>query len=300
MLALSECMKSQCPKCPVSTAHCPKVVRKGGFFRKSDSRWIQRYYCQSCRKHFSQATFSDCFGQKKRRINEPLRRLICSRSALRRAAILLRVNRKTIARRVKFLAARAERMLQEDLIAYPPSDWLQMDELETSEHTKCKPLSVPMMVENKTRRILGFEVARMPAKCHLAKLARKKYGPRKDERAKARRDLLTKLAPHLPRSVRVDSDEHPHYAKDLERYLPGVDHRSFKGKRACVAGQGEMKQGGFDPLFSINHTFACCRDNMNRLTRRTWATTKTIEGLRNHLLIYAQYHNSFLIKNKAR
>jgi hypothetical protein len=47
-----------------------------------------------------------------------------------------------------------------------------------------------MAVEFKTRRILSYRVSRMPAKGLLAKMARKKYGFRKDERPKARRELF--------------------------------------------------------------------------------------------------------------
>jgi transposase-like protein len=290
-------MKIHCPRCPEQTSQCPKIVRKGHFFRKSDSRYIRRYQCLSCGKHFSTATFSPAYRQKKRRINDPLKKLLVSRGSKRRAALLLGVNRKTITRKLKFLARLAELENGKDLEQNPPNAWVQFDDLETIEHSKCKPISVTMAVEYKTRRILWFEVAKMPAKGHLAKIARKKYGPRPDERPKAREALFKKLKPHLSEATRFDTDEHPHYGKDLKRHFPKADHRCFKGRRACVAGQGEMKQGGYDPLFWINHTFASCRDNINRLTRRTWATTKKIENLRDHLHIYAHYHNTVLLKN---
>ena len=61
---------------------------------------------------------------------------------------------------------------------FKPAAEVEFDDLETFEHTKCKPLSVTLMVEYKTRRILGFEVSQMPAKGRIAHIARKKYGPR--------------------------------------------------------------------------------------------------------------------------
>ncbi len=64
---------------------------------------------------------------------------------------------------------------------YPQVTSLEFDDLETFEHTKCKPLSATIAVESKTRRILGFRVARMPAKGLLAAISRKKYGYRKDD-----------------------------------------------------------------------------------------------------------------------
>jgi hypothetical protein len=41
------------------------------------------------------------------------------------------------------------------------------------------------------------------------------------------------------------------------------------------------------------------RDNLKRLTRRTWCTTKKPERLQGQLSLYAMYHNEFLIKKKA-
>ena len=40
-------------------------------------------------------------------------------------------------------------------------DYVQFDDLETSEHTKCKPLSVALAVDPKTRKILNFKVNQM-------------------------------------------------------------------------------------------------------------------------------------------
>jgi hypothetical protein len=58
-----------------------------------------------------------------------------------------------------------------------------------------------------------------------------------------------------------------------------------------LTGQGELKVGGFDPIFSLNHTCAMLRANINRLFRKTWCTTKKMEMLEHHLAIYALYHN---------
>jgi len=64
------------------------------------------------------------------------------------------------------------------------------------------------------------------------------------------------------------------------------------GKKGCIAGQGELKKATFDPIFSINHTFAMMRANISRLIRKTWNTTKKVEGLIDHLNIYVWMHNT--------
>ncbi len=214
---------------------------------------------------------------------------------MRRSALLLGVNRKTVARKLKFLARIAEHELARALHQAEPAQDVQFDDLETIEHSKCKPLSVIVMVEKKTRRILGLEVARMPAKGHLAKIARKKYGHRPDERRKAREHLFIKLQEHIDPKAFISSDEHPHYPSSVREYFPHATYRCYKSRRACVVGQGEMKKGGFDPIFSINHTFAMNRYGISRLVRRSWCTTKKPESLRAHLLVYAHFHNTQLI-----
>jgi hypothetical protein len=98
----------------------------------------------------------------------------------------------------------------------------------------------------------------------------------------------------------IKSDSNPHYPSDLKRFFPKARHAAFKGRRATSSGQGELKKGKYDPLFSLNHTCAMFRANVSRLVRKTWVTTKRSDRLRAHLLIYAEYHNEKIEKNTAR
>ena len=214
--------------------------------------------------------------------------------SMRRAALILRVNRKTIARKLVFLGIIAKSYLFELNLEQPKANIFEFDDLETIEHTKCKPLSVTLAVESRTRRILGFEVSRMPAKGHLAKISVKKYGFRKDERPLGRQKLFSNIKPLVKDDVEIRSDESPHYPKDVKTYFPNSRHICFKGLRERNSGFGELKKGGYDPLFSINHTFAMLRANIHRLIRRTWCTTKKPERLENQIAIYAIFHNMML------
>lgn len=171
---------------------------------------------------------------------------------------------------------------------------LQFDDLETFEHTKYKPLSVTLAVEEGTRRILGFRVAQMPAKGHLSKKGIKKYGFRRDERAKARADLLRELSPTIQPGAIIKSDSNPYYPADVAKYIPQARHITYLSRRGAITGQGELKKTEFDPIFSLNHTCAMLRANISRLIRKTWCTTKLKERLEDHLAIYAIYHNQHL------
>lgn len=297
VLLFSLFMTVSCPHCTLDTSKespRPNIVRSGRFYRRSDSRWVQRFSCRNCSRSFSHATSHPCYRQKKRQMNEPLRRLLVSGVSQRRAALILNLNRTTVVRKFRFLAAISRLTFQHALERSPLATTVEFDDMETFEHSKCKPLSITLAVESKSRRILGFRVSRMPAKGTLAHTARKKYGPRPDERPKARKELFSHIKPFIAIGAEIKSDQNPHYPKDVKAFFPLSQHRAFKGRRGCVVGQGELKRGGFDPLFSLNHTCAKLRADINRLFRRTWCTTKIPERLADHIAIYAEFHNASL------
>lgn len=297
-------MKRQCPdsECQGKN-HGPDkrpFVRKGTYFRPSDGQWIQRYQCARCKRSFSSASESPCYRQKKRKVNFHVKRLLSSGVSHRRAAALLGINRKTVVRKFRFLSKQAQEEQEAWLSSLAgssgntPIRYVQFDDLETSEHTKCKPLSVALAVEPKSRKILGFQVSSMPAKGHLSRVAFRKYGPRPDRRAEGWNALFSSLKPVVAEDAEWLSDENPHYPRHLKRHHPKARHKTVVSRRGCVTGQGELKKVGFDPLFSLNHTCAMLRANMNRLFRRTWCTTKTRQGLIDHLWVYVSYHNQVL------
>lgn len=212
-------------------------------------------------------------------------------------AKILNISRTTVDRKLKFLGSVALETLQASNLKHGPAEVVEFDDQETFEHTKCKPLSITLAVEKNSRRILGFQVARMPAKGHLTHKAKKKYGYRKDERAKNRKILFEKITPLICPEALIKSDENPHYVEDVRKFFPKARHERHKGQRGSITGQGELKKIRFDPLFSINHTCAMFRANINRLFRKTWCTTKKPQNLTYHIAIYAVFHNFQLIES---
>ena len=272
-------------------------IRKFGYYRRqSDGAVVQRYRCSNCHGTYSEATNEDCYRQKKRQFNLKIFEKLVSGVSQRRCARLLRINRKTVVRKFILLGVQSHAVLTKLNSFYPAAKTVEFDDMETAEHSKCKPLSNTLMVESYTRRIMGFRVASMPAKGPLAAIALKKYGPRKDDRKKARISLFSELKPHITLDATIKSDMNPHYGPDVREHFPKALHVTFKGRRGCVVGQGELKRGGFDPLFSLNHTCAMLRANINRLFRRTWCTTKLRERLGYHIAMYALYHNLVLLQ----
>lgn len=290
-------MRPNCPHCSDtdSTSENRIHVKKAGHYRRrSDSRRVQRFQCQNCLKHFSYATFHSCFRQKKRHLNEKLKKLFCSGVSQRRAAQLLHLSRTTVKRKFVYLGSLSRLELKRFNAQFSKVEVVEFDDLETFEHTKCKPLSVTLAVDSSTRRILGFEVSRMPAKGLLARMARKKYGFRSDKRSVGRNKLFQKIKPLVADTATIKSDQNPHYPVDLKRHFPLSKHETSKGRRGSVVGQGELKKVRFDPLFSLNHTCAMLRANINRLFRKTWCTTKLPDQLELHIAMYAVFHNKNL------
>lgn len=295
-------MSIQCPYCNSQNPSSESrvfIVAVGFFRRKCDNLRQQRFKCKPCKRTFSQANSHPCYRQKKRHLNTQVFTLFASGVSQRRMGRLLNINRKTVVRKFLFMGLYSHLFLQQYRELHPPSTEIEFDDLETFEHSKLKPLSVTMALESGTRRILGFKVAQMPAKGLLVKRSLKKYGKRSDERAYFRRRLFEEIQPFVDPKAIIKSDENPHYIKDVTLYFPKASHVTFKGRRGCVVGQGELKAGGFDHLFSLNHSFAMFRANINRLFRRTWNTTKKREHLAIAISIYALYHNLELIQNPS-
>ena len=243
-------VNTQCPSC---AAPRPSIVRDGFFYRADDSQFIQRLKCKVCAKKFSAATSKATYRQKKRRINPIVRRSFASNMCPRDIAELVGVNVKTVFARLRWQAVlsreKNRRFLREYIDQYGPIKTVQFDDLLTFEHTKCKPLSIPVAVIDGVRVPIGFRVASMRAFAHLAVISRKRYGRREDQSRRERQAL-------------------------------------FASSRGAVVGQGELKKIAFDPLFSVNHTFATVRAKVNRLNRRTWCTTKKPDRLADHLDIF--------------
>jgi len=271
-----------------------RVVKAGKFHRKEDGQSIQRFVCRRCGRHFSTATFSDAYRQKNRRINDRVRKLLCIKVSQRAIARYLRINRKTVARRLRFLGNQARCYF--DGLQVRDLSHVQFDEMQSSIHTKCKPVAIPMAVDANTRTILALKVASMPAQHPLVDIAMRKYGPRADHRPEAIAQVLRRIQPMLKRGAQISTDMAPRYPAPIQRLLPGVSHVAVRSRRACVTGQGELKRVGFDPLFSFNHTAAMVRDGVSRLVRKTWGNSKRADCLENHLLIYAHYHNTERLK----
>lgn len=166
---------------------------------------------------------------------------------------------------------------------------LEFDEMETIHHTKCKPLSIALMV-NENYEILSAEVAQMPAKGPLAEFSVKKYGFRKDERELVLKKSFERLQSQLDSKVElIKSDAKPSYRKYVKQYFPHVKyevHSRVNKQRHRDRLHEKFHKKLYDPLFALNQRCALLRSSIRRLTRRSWCTTKKPENLQGHLDIF--------------
>jgi transposase-like protein len=289
-----------CPYCQSATSK----PRKKGFFAKraSQAGRVQRYYCRDCRKSFSDQTNTRTYRERKPYVDQPLFRLLVAGVSQAKCAEIFDLHPVTVARKlVRFgPIARHQNTKMLKHLALAQRQVVVFDEMETFEHSKCKPLSITVAVQEHSRLILASEVASMPAKGRLAEISRRKYGRRRDDRPKKIRQALTRVKELMPEIRTIKSDQCPRYPKYVKEIFPSVKHEAFKGRRGCTVGQGELKAGGFDPLFSLNHSCAMYRDNIKRLSRRTWCTTKRPDRLQHLIDLYAFAHNAKILDPKRR
>ena len=261
-------------------------VHRGSYKTKHDRQVVPRYQCKSCRKTFSSRRFSPTYRQHKPQVNQTLGNLLSSGVTQRRAAIVLGINKVTVARKFAWLADRARQAHVAALASGKnKTSYVQMDEMETIEHSRLKPLSIALAVRAKTGTIIGAKVATMNCHGKLAPLAQAVYGLRFDTRPMACRDVLTQIQSVAKPRITVATDGKATYAGLIHRVMPHAIHRPFISRVKA--------RGAPDPLFRLNHTCAKLRADISRLARRTWSASKCLRGMQDHLDLYIAFNNGY-------
>ena len=285
-----------CPECKNEE----NVIKRGFYRRPSDQKKVQRYHCKSCKISFSEQTFAIDYRQQKRWFNQSCFLTLCSGVSQRRTAYIFQVVPRTIARRVKKFGKVCENNLKKYREKRAKVMEVEFDELESFVHTKLKPVTIPIAVEKKTRKVLAVSIGNIGAKGPLKQLSIQKYGRRPSERLSALKAMAKDLQTCIASNARLGSDKCPLYPKLVRDFFPDAKHYTCKGSRAAVVGLGELKKTVFDPIFTLNHTYAMFRDNLKTLSRRTWATAKRKDRLLMLLNIYGWFHNLWLDRKRIK
>jgi len=286
------------------TYHCPNIsclnhlepkpgfyIKKGYYKTLHNSQKVPRYACKACGKKFSSASFKDTYRQHKPALNQPVFEVYCSGVTQRRLALLLRCNRKTVVRKFRILSDKA-RQVHSALVFNGDlkTDKVIFDEMETYEHTKLKPLSVPLAVCGRTGKILDIGVASMNCKGHLASRSQELYGPRIDDRMKVGADILKTVKYAAGENITIFTDAKPAYVTLVKGVLPKATHRP-----QVAARQENKPKDEWNDLWWLNHMAARIRSDLSRMSRKTWVTTKKPKELWRHLYLFIAYVNGYAL-----
>ena len=183
MATAIKCPNSDCPtngnnaqKFVVSIDESKFYIKKGYYKTKWNHQPVPRYKCKHCGANFSSHTNRETVNQHKPHVNEGVFKLVSSGVTLRRTSKILGITKRTVERKFHFLSALAKKA-HEKFLEDPrnKTSHVQFDEMETYQHTKCKPLSVSIAVKEGSGHIIDAKVAVMMSKGKLAPFAHKKY-----------------------------------------------------------------------------------------------------------------------------
>lgn len=274
------------PNCQNASSDDGIFIKKGHFRIKRLNQSIRKYQCKNCSKIFSSRTFKIDYRHKKMDLNQVLIKLLVEGSSLRSASRILGMTYYNTYK--KFLWLKNFVDLEKSKLNLK-AEKIQFDEMETIHHTKCKPLSIALVV-NEKYEILEAKVAQMPAKGRLSAFSFQKYGYRRDERSEKLHEIFKSLKMRLKQTPYViESDARPSYFRIVKKYFPEalyIQYNQTQRIRHQDRLHEKLHKKRFDPLFAVNHKCALLRSHIKRLTRRSWCTTKKVENLQLHLDLF--------------
>ena len=262
----------------------------GRYYCAALNRSVPRFVCSGCRRTFSAATFRFSYRQKKPFVDAALMNLMCSGVSLRAAARLLDINRKTVFRKLCRIARHSRRLHQARLAARTLSGTFQLDELETFETNRYRPVTVPVLIEKHSYFVVATATAPMRRKGLMTPAQKKKraqleqiHGRRRSGSDAAVRRCLAALARHAARPVVLETDRKPAYGS--------ISRRLLRAQVQHVTHDSRARRNRANPLFPINHTNAMLRYCLARLRRRTWCVSRLRAWLQLALDVYSAWFN---------
>jgi transposase-like protein len=194
-----------CPNCGVTGDF---HVKSGYSKTKHNHQPNPNYKCKECDYVFTSKTHRTNKFHKKPEINAEVFKWVCSGVSLAQIARNLKIDKKTIERKIVWLANQAKIAHQTRL--YDPNSacnrvsHIQLDEMETFEASRLKPLSITIAIDADSGFIFALDVAVMNCHGKLVPKSREKYGLRKD----SRRQSLVKVLNTIKNCI-DSSDSYP-------------------------------------------------------------------------------------------
>jgi len=226
-------------------------------------------------------------------LNPKLFELLASGIGLRQSSRLLGLSRRCLELKHRKIGRHLRRQNLNLQGPLPPGSVLQLDELETYEGMRTlRPLTVPIVIEKRSRFIIWAESAPIPARHRKTRHGRlrseelRRKGRRPDGSRRACGRTLSRAA-DLAGSLKtlfIETDE--------KRSYPSLIGESFGGQRiAHDTTKSTRKRDVSNPLFPINQTEALARDLMGRLRRQSWLVSKKRRYLDVALALFIAWRN---------
>ena len=290
----------QPPRCPYraclfhKSPQMPWYARHGAYHPLCRAQPVPRFRCKGCRRTFSRQSFRMDFADHRPELNAKLLALLASGVGLRQSARLLHLSLRCLELKFRKLARHLRRLNLNLACALPQGSVLQFDELEAFEGLRTlRPLSVPLLIEKRSRLLVWAESAPIPARHKRTRSGRRalderrRLGPRPDG---SRRACLRTLRRALPLCesldpLTIETDCKPSYPRLLKEVF---------GKERAIA-HGRTKSTRVrdvsNPLFAVNQTEAIARDLLGRLRRRSWLASKKRRYLDLGLALFCAWRN---------
>lgn len=260
--------------------------KKGYRTPRHNYQTVPVYQCKECGKKFSATLVKPIRQQHRPELNRKVFALAVSGASVRRMAILLGCSRDTVLRKVEYLAGEAKKQHAQAMALLAKeggTGFVMMDEMETYIHARWAQVSVPVAVRVKTGTILGFDLAKLSSNMKKGQA----MGWNTSTRHIAVPRLLNNIAHVMKPGATLATDGDSSYGKWVAANLPGVKHQ----KRHSPSVSGE-----YDPLHAINVVHAKMRNDLARLGRKTWMTTKTARALTDHLWLWVAWTNGYRLR----
>ena len=289
----------QPPRCPYIRCRAHKrprprfYHRKGFYHPKCRPHPIPRFLCKSCHRSFSRQTFRSDYKDHLPHLNARLYELLCSGMGLRQSARLLGMSLEGLQHKFRKIA-RHLWLLHDNLMgSFPDGVEFQLDEMETFEGRRTRPLTLPVLIDSRSMFVVAAECASIRPSGRMSKARKKaieedetRFGRRKDLSRPAIRRVMEAAARHCPGLERV------RLRTDLKTAYPPLAREVFgAGRLTHRQSSSKLPRDTQNPLFRINLTNAMARDLNGRLRRRTWLVTKIGKYLNAQLAYFVTFRN---------
>ncbi len=285
------------PRCPNRTCSqhrlpTPRFYRRVGSYRpRCRTVPVPRFECRECGKGFSYQTFRMDYRDRRPHDNAPLFCSLVSGTSIRQASRMLHLSCNSAQMKFRKMARNLAILNRSLLTQMPANQVVCLDEAESFEHRSITPVTIPVVVDVRTKLVIATDVAPIrrsaragsPRQLRLQRFEGQ-HGKRVDRGRNSVRRVFGRLARLLDKKpALLLTDEKRSYAVECRRrFGDSVQH---------VTVSSRLPRTPANPLFSVNLTEAMMRDNNCRLHRRTWAVSKRSRMLRLQLALFTAYRN---------